>query len=256
MTADFFLYSAAAVWLLMTSVFAAALAKKDNSIVDMAWGGGFIMIAGLTFFLQPGFTSRQLLVTLLVTLWGLRLLVHIAFRNRGRGEDFRYAKWRKEWGRWFIARSYFQIYMLQGIFMLVIAYPIIFTNASNREGIGVLQGLGTVIWLTGFFFEAVGDAQLTRFKRDQANKGKIMTRGLWTYSRHPNYFGEVMMWWGIFVITLPEGWTTMVSPILITFLLLRVSGVTMLEKKYKGRSDFEDYARRTSAFFPLPPKKT
>jgi steroid 5-alpha reductase family enzyme len=240
---------------LMTSVFAVALAKKDNSIVDMAWGGGFIIIAYLTFFLRPEFTARHLLVTLIVTLWGLRLLIHIALRNRGRGEDFRYAKWRREWGRWFIPRSYFQVYMLQGFFMLVIAYPVILINFSSRDGLGLPDGLGTVIWLAGFFFEAVGDAQLTRFKRNPANNGKIMTGGLWMFTRHPNYFGEVLMWWGIFVIALGDGWTAIVSPLLITFLLLRVSGVTMLEKKYKGNTDFEEYARRTSAFFPLPPRK-
>jgi steroid 5-alpha reductase family enzyme len=241
----------------MTLMFAAAFLKKDNSIVDIAWGPGFVLITVLTFFLKPGFTFRHILVSGLIILWGLRLMIHIFLRNRGKGEDFRYAEWRRDWGKWFVLRSYFQVFMLQGFFMIVIAWPIILTNSSRESGLGWLEVSGAGLWLIGFCFESVGDAQLTRFKKDPVNKGKIMTEGLWMYTRHPNYFGEVVMWWGIFLIALavPDGWTAVVSPILITVLLLRVSGVTMLEKKYKDNPEFEAYARRTSAFFPWPPRK-
>jgi len=147
--------------------------------------------------------------------------------------------------------------MLQGFLLLVISYSIILVNYSMETGIKALDIIGLVLWLVGFFFEAVGDYQLIRFKRDEKNKGKIMTQGLWKYTRHPNYFGECVMWWGIFLIALSVkyGWTAIISPLLITLLLLRVSGVVMLEKKYIGNKEFEDYAKKTSAFFPWFPKK-
>lgn len=249
--------AAVAVFIYMTAVFVTALAARDNSIVDIAWGPGFILVALLSLLIGKRFEPRPLLVTALVTIWGLRLAVHIFLRKRGRGEDFRYAKWRRDWGRWFVSRSYLQIFIVQGILLLIIAYGVMLVNASASPGLRALDFLGAAVWLAGFFFEAVGDAQLERFKKRPDNRGKIMTSGLWRYSRHPNYFGEAAMWWGIFLIVLsaPKGWTGVVSPLMITFLLLRVSGVTMLEKKYAGNSEFAAYARRTSAFFPLPPRQ-
>jgi steroid 5-alpha reductase family enzyme len=249
--------AAIAVFLYMTAVFAAALLVRDNSIVDIAWGPGFILVGLLTLLIGKRFEPRQLLVTTLVTIWGLRLAIHIFRRKRGRGEDFRYANWRRDWGRWFVPRSYLQIFMLQGIFLLIISYGVILVNGSASRALWALDLAGAAVWAAGFFFEAVGDAQLEKFKRRPENKDRIMTAGLWRLTRHPNYFGESAMWWGMFLLTLsaPSGWTTVVSPLLITFLLLRVSGVTMLEKKYAGNSEFAAYARRTSAFFPLPPKR-
>lgn len=254
---DFFLYSAVAVILYMTAIFILALIKRDNSIVDIAWGVGFILVAFLTFCLKKGVTFRHVLVIILVFLWGTRLAVHIAIRNRGRGEDFRYAQWRKDWGRRFVLRSFFQIFMLQGFLLLVISYPLMLVNHSTEGGISFFDIAGAAIWLIGFFFEAVGDYQLLKFKRREENREKIMTYGLWRYTRHPNYFGEAVMWWGIFLIALSvnHGWTAFISPLLITFLLLRVSGVIMLEKKYVGKKEFEEYARSTSAFFPWFPRK-
>jgi steroid 5-alpha reductase family enzyme len=253
----FILYSAICVFLYMSFIFILAWIKKDNSIVDIAWGIGFILVAILTFFLETEFVTRHVLVTVLIFIWGTRLATHIALRNRGRGEDFRYAQWRKEWGKWFFIRSFFQIFMLQGFLLLIIAYPVMLINHSKETGIVFLDILGLVIWLEGFFFEAVGDYQLLRFKRKAENKGKIMTQGLWRYTRHPNYFGETAMWWGIFLIALSvrSGWTAIVSPLLITFLLLKVSGIKMLEKKYVDNKEFEEYAKRTSAFFPWFHKK-
>ncbi|MGD2245233.1 MAG: DUF1295 domain-containing protein [Candidatus Aminicenantes bacterium] len=254
---EYVLYSAAAIFAYMTVIFIVALFKKDNSIVDTAWGLGFILVAFLAFFLEREFVVRHIFVTALVLIWGSRLAVHIFIRNKGKGEDFRYAQWRREWGKWFFLRSFFQIFMLQGLLLLVIAYPLILTNHSGEGGISFLDLVGVVVWITGFFFEALGDFQLSRFKRDPGNKGRIMRSGLWKYTRHPNYFGEAVMWWGIFLIALSVnlGWTSIVSPLLITFLLLRVSGVTMLEKKYVGNKEFEEYAQKTSAFFPWFPKK-
>jgi len=254
---DIIISAALAVFIYLTAVFALALLVRDNSIVDIAWGLGFILVALLTFVIGQEQGPRQILVTTLVTIWGSRLAVHIFSRKRGRGEDFRYAKWRREWGSWFVPRSFLQIFMLQGIFLLVISCGVMLVNASGPRALGALDLAGTAVWLVGFFFEAVGDAQLVKFKRDPDHKGRIMTSGLWRTTRHPNYFGEVVMWWGIFLIALsaPAGWTAVASPLLITFLLLRVSGVTMLEKQYAGNSEFAEYARRTSAFFPLPPKR-
>ena len=241
----------------MAIIFTIAQIKKDNSIVDIAWGPGFILVSILTFSMSQKFMFRQILVLALVVLWGTRLALHITVRKRGRGEDFRYAQWRRDWGKWFFLRSLFQIFMLQGIILLVIAYPIILINHSSRGGIIILDIIGALVWLTGFSFEAIGDYQLLKFKRHPENKGKIITQGLWKYTRHPNYFGETLIWWGIFLIALSvrNGWTAVLSPLLITFLLLRVSGITMLEKKYTGNKYFEEYARKTSPFIPWFPKK-
>jgi steroid 5-alpha reductase family enzyme len=254
----FILFSAAAVFVYMTAVFIIALVKKDNSVVDVAWGPGFIIVAVLTLFLENGIESRQVLITGLVLVWGVRLAAHIFVRNRGKGEDFRYAKWRREWGRWVIPRSFFQIFMLQGVFLLLIVSPVIIVNRSSAAGLSPLDAGGATVWLVGFLFEAVGDHQLRQFKKSAASRGKIMTGGLWKFTRHPNYFGEAAAWWGIYIIALsvPYGWAAVVSPLTITFLLLGVSGVPMLEKKYQENPEFAAYARRTSAFFPWFPKKS
>ncbi len=246
----------------MTAWFVIALIRKDNSLADIAWGLGFVLVAALTFFFRRTSLFLPVLVTSLVVIWGLRLSSHIFLRNRNKGEDPRYAAWRAKWGRSFLWRSYLQVFLLQGLFLLIISMPVILVNTyrwvspPGHHGRGVWS-IGLVVWIAGFLFEAVGDAQLARFKKDPANKGRIMDKGLWRYTRHPNYFGESLMWWGIFLIALevPYGWTTMASPLLITFLLVKVSGVPMLEKRYRGRPDFEAYARRTSVFIPWFPKK-
>lgn len=255
--------SAVLVALYMTAWFVVALVKKDNSVADIAWGLGFVLVAGFTFFFLRTSLLLPILVTSLVAVWGLRLAYHIFQRNRDKGEDPRYAAWRAKWGRAFVWRSYLQVFLLQGLFMLVIAVPVVLVNtyrwvhppgAGTR---GYFALAGALVWSVGFFFEAVGDAQLARFKKDPANKGKILDRGLWKYTRHPNYFGESLMWWGIFLVALevPGGWATAVSPVLITFLLAKISGVPMLEKRYAGNAAFQDYASRTSAFVPWFPKR-
>ncbi len=254
--------SAALIAAYMTLWFVIALIRKDNSLADIAWGLGFVIVAAYSFFFLRTSLFLPLLVTSLVAVWGLRLSFHIFRRNRTKGEDPRYAAWRAKWGRSFVWRSYLQVFLLQGFFLLVIASPVIMVNTyrwtvpPGNHGRGIWQA-GLLVWVLGFLFEAVGDAQLARFKKDPANKGRIMDRGLWKYTRHPNYFGESLMWWGLWLIALevPGGWTTVASPLLITFLLAKVSGVPMLERRYAGNAEFQAYARRTSAFVPWVPKR-
>jgi steroid 5-alpha reductase family enzyme len=246
------------VWVYMSAWFVLALLKKDNSLADIAWGLGFVLLAGLTLGRRSGDAVRPFLVSGLVLIWGIRLALHIFTRNRKRGEDFRYAEWRAKWGRSFVLRSYLQVFILQGIFLLIISLPVVLINASpEQKRIGLLDLTGAFVWLAGFVFECVGDWQLARFKRDPADKTQVMTKGLWKYTRHPNYFGEAVMWWGLFLLALQarQGWLAVASPLLITFLLLRVSGVPMLEKKYAGNAEFQEYARRTNVFIPWFPKK-
>ncbi|MEI7526605.1 MAG: DUF1295 domain-containing protein, partial [Mariniphaga sp.] len=195
---------------------------------------------------------RKVIVLLLVLVWGLRLSLHIMGRNRGKGEDFRYKAWRDTW-RFFLIRSFFQIFMLQGAIMLIVSSPIWFINFSKGSLPGIWDSLGLVVFGAGFVIEAVADYQLAEFKKDPSNRGKIITTGLWSVSRHPNYFGEALVWWGFscYALSLPNGWYTLISPIVMTLLLRFVSGVPMLEKKYEGRSDWEEYKSKTAAFVPF-----
>jgi steroid 5-alpha reductase family enzyme len=250
------LITAVSISVYMTCWFIAAQIRGRNDIADVAWGLGFILAAAVSLFAGGVHSPRGLLISALVLIWGVRLALHIHNRNRGRGEDPRYRKWREEWGKWFVLRSFLQVFMLQGILLLIVAIPIVFANTSPTTPLGWLDLLGLAVWLYGFCFEAVGDWQLLMFIRNPDNKGKLMTSGLWRYTRHPNYFGEVTLWWGIWLMTLslPGGWLTVVGPLTITFLILKVSGIPMLEKPYEDRADFQEYKRRTSAFFPLPPK--
>lgn len=234
--------------------FVISLLKKRNDLADIAWGLGYIVLSTFLIWFN-GWSARLGLMLILVTLWGLRLATHIYWRNRGKKEDFRYKKWRQEW-KYFYLRSFFQVYFLQGILLLLIASPIILTSAAPGGPLHWLDWGGVGIWSLGFFFEAVGDYQLSQFKKNPENKGKVMRSGLWQYTRHPNYFGEVTLWWGIFLIGLSSGygWWGIIGPLTITFLILKVSGIPMLEKKYEGNKDFEDYKKRTSVFFPWFPK--
>ncbi len=239
----------------MTGWFILSIFKKRNDIADIAWGLGFVLMAWLSFFLS-GFSFKALLINSMVTVWGLRLALHIYNRNKKRGEDSRYLECRKTWKNFYL-RSYLQIFLLQGTFLFMISLPVMFINSSISSVFGILEVVGLLVWGIGFYFETTADRQLKEFISNPANKGKLMDRGLWQYSRHPNYFGEVTQWWGIFIIalTIPNGIITIVGPLTITYLILFVSGIPLLEKKYLGRKDFEEYKKRTSVFFPLPPKK-
>lgn len=235
--------------------FAISVFKKRNDVADIAWGLGFVLLVWSAFLLADIFSWQAIIVNTLVTIWGLRLAYHIYKRNHGKPEDYRYMEWRKQWGRLFFLRSYAQVFMLQGAFLFLIVLPALYINLHSIPW-SVFSVVGVVLWGVGFFFEAMGDYQLSVFVRNPNNKGKILQSGLWRYTRHPNYFGEVTQWWGIFVMTLsmPGSIVTIIGPITISVLILYVSGVPMLERKYAGNPDFEAYKKRTSKFFPLPPK--
>lgn len=249
-TCFFIIVIYASVW------FAIAVYKKRNDVADIAWGLGYILICGFLLYTYPA-SNLSLLLYTLVTAWGLRLSFHIYTRNKNKTEDFRYKAWREEWGKSFYLRSYLQVFLLQGIFLLVIISPVIHVAVEETQQWDVFTWMGLCCWIIGFYFQAVADKQLAGFKSAPANKGLIIQSGLWKYSRHPNYFGEILMWWGIFIITIPfaNSFYFIVSPLTITLLLAFVSGVPMLEKKYKGNPAFEDYKKRTSALIPLPPRK-
>lgn len=244
--------AAVIVLIYMTLIFLLALILKDNSIVDIFWGPGFIILTILGFSQDITIDYKKLLVNTMVIIWGLRLATHVYIRNRGKVEDFRYANQRRTW-KFFIVRSLFQIFMLQGLFMLIIAWPVLHINHSESVELGMIDIAGLLIFLKGFFFEVIGDYQLVSFQKDMANKGKILTQGLWKYTRHPNYFGEALLWWGIWLLAVPvvDGIYTIVSPLAITLLLRYASGVPLLEKKYEGRPDWEDYKARTPVFIPF-----
>ncbi len=245
----------------MTAAFVISLLVKDNGVADIAYGLGFVVLAWKSYALGLGGTAG-LIASVLVTVWGVRLARRIHRRNHGRPEDFRYRAWREAWGSWFVARSYVQIYLLQGSIIFLIALPVVLLNLYGATTIGWLGLLGILVWVKGFFYEAVGDYQLDRFLKNPENKGHIMAQGLWRYTRHPNYYGESLMWWGIGLLAASVlvplyGWVwffVFESPLLITFLLLKVSGVPMLEAHFSG-PEWEAYKARTSIFIPWFPKR-
>ena len=240
----------------MTFWFVVSVVKKRNDVADIAWGLGFPLLSWVAFFIY-GFSPISLLTNILITLWGLRLAYYIYRRNSRKPEDARYQAWRQDWQKNFYLRSFLQVFMLQGFFLFLIVQPSIFINRSLSSDFNFLTILGLIVWLIGFYFEVVGDWQLAQFIKNPQNKGKIMQQGLWRYTRHPNYFGEVTLWWGIFIIALsnPNSFFTIIGPLTITVLILFVSGVPLLEKKYDSNPDFQEYKKRTSVFFPLPPKQ-
>ena len=244
------------LFLYMTGWFCLSVVKKRNDVADIAWGLGFVLLAWAAMAMTQ-ITLRGLMVNALVAVWGIRLALHIWQRNKKKQEDYRYANWRKEWGKLFYLRSYLEVYLLQGLFLFLIVQPVVFIHNSPNQAFTLLDGVGLVVWAIGFYFESVGDRQLKEFIANPANKGKLIETGLWRYSRHPNYFGEITQWWGLFVIalSLPGAVLTVIGPVTITVLILFVSGVPLLENKYAGRPDFEEYKRKTSVFIPLPPRR-
>jgi len=243
----------------MTLTFIVAWKIRRTDVVDMAWGPAFIVAAVASLLLNeydvPFGLNVQTVVTALVTLWGLRLSYTIFRRLRSHPEDKRYVELRKQWKGNLALNTYLRIFVTQAILATVIATAVIFVNVSLPSTLGQFTYIGIAVWAVGFFFESVGDLQLKGFLADPKNKGKLMTAGLWKYTRHPNYFGEATMWWGIFIIALsvPYGWFGIITPVVITYLLLFVSGVPMTEKSFEGKPGWDAYKRRTSKFFPLPP---
>ncbi|MDZ7831615.1 MAG: DUF1295 domain-containing protein [Desulfobacterales bacterium] len=236
-----------------------SLANKNVTIADSFWGLGFILIAWLTFFAADGYFARKLILSLLVTAWGVRLFIHMSLRSWGKGEDPRYAEWRKKHGENFWIVSLFKVFLIQALFQWIISLGVQYGQLSAvPANLTWLDFLGMGIWAAGFVIETAADRQLVRFNADPANKGKVMDQKLWRYSRHPNYFGEALVWWGLFLIVLavPGGVWTIVSPMVITYTLLRITGVTLMEQtEFSENPEYQAYIRKTSAFIPWPPKK-
>jgi steroid 5-alpha reductase family enzyme len=258
-----FLVNLGVLFVFFTLFFIIAQIKKNNGLADIAWGLGFVVVAVTSLIYKGDYTLIPLVVTGLVMLWGFRLFFYIGLRNWNKPEDYRYVDMRKKWKTHLVLKAYVFVFMVQGLLLFIISIPIQLSSLASGTADSLLQyivlGLGVILWLTGFFFEAVGDNQLKVFKSKPENKGKILSTGLWKYTRHPNYFGEALMWWAIWIVSLSSlvylNLLGIISPVLITYLLLFVSGVPLLEKKYKNNALFQEYAKKTSVFFPLPPKK-
>jgi len=256
--------AAVTIFIVMQVAFIFAVRFKRNDIADVVWGPGFVIVALSVIFWRL-FVLHDFVWDLrnsstlgLLVLWALRLSWHIGFRNLSHSvEDARYKKWREEWGEHWILRSYLQVFLLQGLLLLLIAIPVIWVMASPSQEADGFFYAGLFVWVGGFVIESVADHQLKLFKARKKPSGSIMNEGLWSWSRHPNYFGEVVQWWGFFLlaVALPSGLFTVISPIAITFLILKVSGVPLLEKQMENRPGFAEYKRRTSVFVLWPPRK-
>ncbi len=233
----------------MTACFSIAQILKDNSIIDICWGIGFMIVAWYIHLNHPH--QGSFIKLLLVTIWGLRLALYLFKRNKGKAEDWRYAEMRKAWGKKFLLYSFIKVFMLQGAIMFLISLPLLQIGNYGRNSLPIII-VGISIFCFGFIWETIADWQLMNFKSNKLNKGKLMTTGLWSLSRHPNYFGEMVVWWGIFIVSIPNGnvFISLVSPLLICFLLARVSGVPYLERRFKSHPEFSDYLKRTNKLIP------
>jgi steroid 5-alpha reductase family enzyme len=244
---------------MMTVLWLVSLALKNSSIVDIFWGTGFVIFTWVAFGLTPGgFETRKWLLSVLVTIWGMRLTLHILTRNWGKPEDFRYQAWRKEASSSWWWRSFFKVFLLQGVILWIVAAPLLAAQISPQPARLIwLDFVAIPLWLIGFFFEAVGDWQLRRFIANPANKGRLLTSGVWRYTRHPNYFGDSAQWWAYYLIAAAAGgWWTIFSPALMTYLLTRVSGAALLEKTLKEQKPgYREYVETTSGFIPWFPRK-
>ncbi len=237
---------------------AVAFILRRNDVADVAWGLGFLVVTVAAFFLGSPVVDRGFLVVILVGIWAVRLSSHIYLRNRSKTEDYRYEQWRRDWGKWFYLRTFLQVFMLQGLLILVVSLPAVITVIYRGGAWSITDAVGLAIWLFGFFFETIGDRQLAQFLKNPINKGKLMQSGLWKYTRHPNYFGEILQWWGIGVIALavPYGVWGLCGPLVITWLIVKVSGVPLLEEKMAHHPDFAEYKRKTNMVVPWIPKSS
>lgn len=258
MIGDALVYSALTIAAVMLATWVVSIVVKNASIVDVVWGLGFVGVSWVLVLTIDGDRGRQFLLAILVSLWGLRLAGYLFGRNHGKGEDWRYVVMRKRWGNRFPLVSLVTVFGLQGVIMWLVSLPVQLGNGDASPGIGPIAVMGIMVWLVGILFEAVGDAQLARFKSNPDNAGKVMDKGLWSLTRHPNYFGDSMVWWGIAIVAAENGTGVVgfIGPVVMTFFLMKVSGVPMLERSMaKRKPGYAEYMARTSAFFPRPPKK-
>jgi steroid 5-alpha reductase family enzyme len=256
---EVFLWAFPVIMILMTSIWVVSVVLKNASIVDPFWGLGFVVAAVYYFLQTDGFETRKFIVLLLVAVWGLRLSIYLFIRNAGKGEDYRYREFREKYGPkryWWV--SFFQVYLLQGVLMWLISAPLLGAMYFAPSGnLNIFDYLAVLVWVVGFMFEAGGDYQLAAFKANPSNRGRVMDKGFWKYSRHPNYFGDSAVWWGFGLFSIAAGCLLPVlGSVLMTFLIIKVSGVMLLEKSLKDKKpEYQEYARKTSAFLPWFPKK-
>ena len=242
---------------LMLLLWVWSIRRRDVSIIDPFWGLGFVLVAWIAGLTTDGDPGRRILLVTLTSLWGLRLFGYLLWRNHGKPEDPRYAKMRERRGSGFVWISLVTVFVLQGVLMLIVSLPVQMGGIPSGPALGPLAVVGTVCWAAGFACESVGDLQLARFKADPANRGKVLDTGLWRYTRHPNYFGDFLVWWGLWLIAAETGWglLTFPGPVVMSILLIRVSGVSLLERDIaERRPGYAEYTARTSAFFPRPPR--
>ncbi len=252
------LIAAITISIVMVTTWVISLIVKNASIVDIVWGAGFAITAVVLAVSVDGNSGRQILLAIMVGVWGMRLALYLAKRNIGHGEDWRYKAMRKKKGSKFGLISLVTVFGLQGVLMWTVSLPVMFGNADKSPGVGPISVMGILVWIVGFGFESTGDAQLAKFKKEPANAGKVMDKGLWSLTRHPNYFGDACLWWGIGIVGAETGSGVIgfIGPVVMTFFLLKVSGVPMLERSlHKRRVGYDEYVARTSGFLPRPPKK-
>ncbi|UCD38911.1 MAG: DUF1295 domain-containing protein, partial [Fidelibacterota bacterium] len=243
----------------VTAVWILSLLVKNTGIMDIFWGPGFVLVSAWYFLATDGYDPRRWLIISLVALWGFRLAGYILLRSKGQPEDPRYHAWRLAGGSYWWWQSYLKVFILQGLILWIISMPLLAAVAAVEPAyVTWMEAVGVLLWFVGFLFEAIGDWQLYRFKQDPASKGRVLDTGLWAYTRHPNYFGEALIWWGYGFIALSFGTVmVLVSPLVMTLLLLRVSGVAMLEKLLvDSKPEYVSYIRNTSAFIPWFKKKS
>lgn len=254
-----FLQAALIILVLVTLLWIWSIIIKNVSIVDIFWGFGFVVVNTFYVFMSGELNTRKILILTLVGIWGLRLAIYLAWRNIGKGEDFRYKEFRRNYGPkrywWF---SFFQAFLLQGVLIMIVSLPLLGINSSSSSGdLNLLDYFGIVVWLIGFTFEAGGDFQLARFKRNFANKGKVLNTGFWKYTRHPNYFGDSAVWWAYAIFSIAAGsYWQIIGAVVMTLLIIKISGVALLEKTLNNtKPEYREYIRKTSSFFPWFPKK-
>jgi steroid 5-alpha reductase family enzyme len=247
------------IMILMTALWIISIKINNVSIVDLFWGMGFVLAAIFYFLKTEGIFPRKIILLALVAIWGLRLTIYLTWRNFGKGEDLRYTQFRKNYGEkryWWI--SFFQVFLLQGVLMWLISAPLLGAQYyGQNKPIAIFDIAGIVFWTIGLAFEAGGDWQLAGFRSDPSNKGKVLDKGFWRYTRHPNYFGDSSVWWGYGLICISAGsYLPVIGSVLMTALIIKVSGVVLLEKSLKEQKpQYKEYIDRTSSFLPWFPKK-